>query len=392
MKCQAAVIGGGPAGLMAAETLAAAGAEVCLFEAMPTVGRKFLMAGKSGLNLTMNMGTEALLAPFRCPSLDPALRAFDAQSVMHWAEELGEPIFTGSSGRVFPRAMKASPLLRRWLGRLDNLGVALHTRWRWQGWSDDLLRFDTADGSQLVQADVTILATGGATWARLGSDGRWAEILRATNVPVAEFAPANAALYVDWSEHMAPHLGKPIKAVAWKAGDDVSRGEAILSRKGLEGSGIYAISREVRGGAALTVDFLPDLEIRKAEEKLKATRSKASLSNRLRQAFDLSPMKRALVQEWGRPMPTTTIQIVKGLKDMPVSHNGLRPLDEAISSAGGVSFLAVDDSLMLKNAPGVYCVGEMLDWEAPTGGYLITGCLASGRWAGEAAARRLGLH
>ena len=388
MKCEAAVIGGGPAGLMAAETLGRAGVQVALFEAMPTVGRKFLMAGKSGLNLTMDVEAERLLPPFAAPELATILRAFDAQAVKRWAEELGQPLFTGSTGRVFPTAMKASPLLRAWLARLDDLGVQRFTRWRWTGGMAPL-SFDTPDGPQSVSTKVTILALGGASWARLGSDGVWADAFARAGLDVRPFLPANAALDIDWSPHMAPHFGKPLKGVAWIAGDVTSRGEAILSERGLEGGGIYSVSRAVREGAPLMLDLLPDIALDQVALRLSRPRGKASLSNHMRKALGLGPLQIALLQEWARPLPNSPDTLARLVKALPVKTKGLRPMDEAISTAGGVPFAALDENLMLHAMPGVYCAGEMLDWEAPTGGYLITGCLATGRWAGRAAAAHL---
>lgn len=390
MRPQAAVIGGGPAGLMAAETLARAGAAVTVYEAMPSAGRKFLMAGKSGLNLTMDVPPDRLLPPYACSALEPALRACDAAAVRSWAEGLGQSLFTGSTGRVFPTAMKASPLLRAWLARLDALGVTLRTRSRWEGGFDPL-RMATPDGAETISPAATIFALGGATWRRLGSDGAWAPEFARLGVPVHAFVPANAALDVRWSGHMAPHLGRPIKNVAWHAGTARSRGEAVLSHRGLEGGGIYTVSTAVREGAALTLDLVPDLSLPDTLTRLSRPRGKSSLSNHLRKTLRLDPLKLALLQEWARPLPADPELLAPLLKALPVAHAGLRPLDEAISSGGGVSFAALDDGLQLRAHPGVYCVGEMLDWEAPTGGYLITACLATGLWAGRAAARQLNL-
>ena len=389
MKCQAAVIGAGPAGLMAAETLARAGVQVTVFEAMPTVGRKFLMAGKSGLNLTMDVTAQALLPPFAKPELAPILRAFDADAVKTWATGLGQRLFTGSTGRVFPEVMKASPLLRAWLARLDALGVKRLTRWRWTGGVAPL-GFDTPEGAVTVDANAAIFALGGASWARLGSDGAWAESFAQARVPVAPFAPANAALSVAWSAHMASHFGSPLKGVAWRAGAMTSRGEAILSARGLEGGGIYSVSGAVREGASLFVDLTPDITLDRVIARLARQKGKASVVNRLRKSLGLSPLHIALMQEWARPLPQSPEALGPLVKNLPARLTGLRPMDEAISTAGGVPFAALDEDLMLLAHPGMYCAGEMLDWEAPTGGYLITGCLATGHWAGCAAARRLG--
>lgn len=391
MKPKAVVIGGGPAGLMAAETLASAGAQVTLYEAMPTVGRKFLMAGKSGLNLTMDVPLDRLLPPFASPALEPILRAFDAAAVKDWATGLDQPLFTGSTGRVFPKAMKASPLLRAWLGRLERLGVVIRTRSRWMGGFDPV-RISSADGLKDVGAKAAVFALGGASWRRLGSDGAWAAHFEDKGLSLTPFAPANAALDVRWSGHMAPHLGHPIKNLAWHAGDHVSRGEGVLSQRGLEGGGVYTISAAVRAGERLTLDLAPDLKRSDLIQRLSKPRGKNSLSNHLRKVLRLDPVKLALLQEWARPLPSAPEALADIVKVLPVHHSGLRPLDEAISSAGGVPFSALDAGLQLQEHPGMYCAGEMLDWEAPTGGYLITGCLATGRWAGRAAARQLGLE
>ncbi len=381
----ALVIGAGPAGLMAAEELVRAGLEVVVAEAKPSVGRKFLMAGKSGLNLTKAEPFDALLPQYfeAAEPLRPILAAFESAAVQDWARGLGQEVFTGSSGRVFPRAMKASPLLRAWLARLAELGVDIRTRWRWNGW-DDEFHFDTPEGSQTERPDVTVLALGGASWARLGSDGAWAALFEKKGLPLAPFKPANMGLKVDWSPHMGKHFGTPLKGIALIAGDQRVKAEALLSQRGLEGGGIYAVSRAVREGAALQIDLLPDLSADQIRARLAKPRGKASLSNQLRKALRLDPAKQALLMEFGRPLPDDLAPLLKAL---PIRHQGPRPMDEAISTAGGVPFAALNDDLMLKDAPGVFCAGEMLDWEAPTGGYLITGCLATGRWAGQAAAR-----
>ncbi|WP_299683874.1 TIGR03862 family flavoprotein [uncultured Tateyamaria sp.] len=379
-----AVIGGGPAGLAAAEVVAGAGHAVDLYEAKPSLGRKFLMAGKSGLNLTHAEPMPDLLPRYAeaQAALAPALHAFDNAAIVAWAEGLGQQVFTGTTGRVFPVVMKASPLLRAWLGRLQTLGVQTHTRHRWTGWAGKGLCFDTPSGPLGVTADATILACGGASWARLGSDGAWAGWIGSEITP---FAPANAALRVEWSDHMARHLGTPLKGVAWRAGPHRSRGEAVLSAKGLEGGGIYTVSRGVRKGGRLTLDLLPDLSVDDVAARLSRPRGKASLSNHLRKTLRLDPVKIALLQEWGRPLPDGPLQLARRLKKLTVAHDGLRPMDEAISTAGGVPMTALDDHLMVQDRPGVFCAGEMLDWEAPTGGYLLTACLATGRRAGQGA-------
>lgn len=388
---KALVIGGGPAGLMAVEELARAGCAVTLTEAKPSVGRKLLMAGKSGLNLTKDEPADRFLTAYEEAAdwLAPILAEFDAAAVQGWARDLGQALFTGSTGRVFPRAMKASPLLRAWLGRLDGLGVVRHTRWRWTGWTPQgALRFDTPEGAVTCQPATTVLALGGASWARLGSDGAWAGLLAERGVELAPFAPANAGLRVDWSPHMQPVLGQPLKGIALSAGDQRSRGEAVISRRGLEGGGVYAVCKAVRQGAELTLDLTPDLSAAELTARLARPRGKTSLSNHLRRVLKLDPARQALLQEFGRPLPADTAGLARLIKALPVRHGGVRPLDEAISTAGGVARAALEDGLMLRAVPGVFCAGEMLDWEAPTGGYLLTACLATGRWAGRAAAAR----
>ncbi len=387
----AVVIGAGPAGLMAAEVLAGAGVRVTLVEAKPSVGRKFLMAGKSGLNLTMDLSAEPLLAAYAEAAdwLRPMIESFDAGALQGWARELGQELFTGSTGRVFPVAMKASPLLRAWLARLDALGIERRTRWCWTGWAGGALRFETPEGARMLDAGVTVLALGGASWARLGSDGAWAGILAARGVDLAPFRPANAGLRVTWSSHMGAVLGHPLKGVAFCAGALASRGEAVISARGLEGGGVYAVSRAVREGASLHLDLVPDLDLAEVTARLARPRGKASLANHLRKALKLGPERLALLQEFGRPLPRDPAALAARIKALPVRHDGLRPLDEAISTAGGVRRAALDARLMLTALPGVFCAGEMLDWEAPTGGYLLTGCFATGRWAGLGALERL---
>ncbi len=385
---QTMVIGAGPAGLMAAEQLAAAGHEVVVAEAKPSVARKFLMAGKSGLNLTKDEPFDMLMGAYGDAKdwLHPMIQAFDAQAVKAWAGDLGQEMFTGSTGRVFPKVMKASPLLRAWLARLDQAGVQIRTRWRWQGWQGGALAFETPDGMQFCSPDATVLALGGASWARLGSDGAWAQWLADSGVDLTPFAPANAALSVDWSPYMQPHFGAALKSVRWMAGDLDSRGEATISAKGLEGGGMYALTPALRMGAPLFVDLVPDVTAEGMQARLDAKKSKATLSHWLKNGLRLSPQKVALFHEMTKGRALKQTQWIGALKNLPIRYAGLRPMDEAISTAGGVALGAVDSGLMLTACPGVFCAGEMLDWEAPTGGYLLTACLATGRWAGQSAA------
>ncbi|MEP3296364.1 MAG: TIGR03862 family flavoprotein [Pseudoruegeria sp.] len=381
----ALVIGAGPAGLMAADRLADKGLKVTIQEANPSVGRKFLMAGKSGLNLTKDEPIEEFLSAYQPHSgvLEPVIREFSSKQVKEWAGMLGQEVFTGSSQRVFPVAMKASPLLRAWLRRLHLAGVQINTRHRWVGISDQGFCFDTPDGPVAKTADVIVLACGGASWSRLGSDGAFSSLLE--KVEMVPFKPANMGFVVDWSDHMSRHFGTPIKGIALCVNDRRVRAEFILSQRGLEGGGIYAVSAAMRDGAALTIDLAPDLSVDEVHRKLSKTPVKQSLPNKLRKALGFVPAKTALLQEFGRPLPPID-KIGHLLKALPISHKGPRPLDEAISVAGGVAITALEPSLMLKAMPGVFAAGEMLDWEAPTGGYLLTGCLATGRWAGDHAA------
>jgi uncharacterized flavoprotein (TIGR03862 family) len=388
MVKQALVIGGGPAGLMAAEQLLAAGLGVTIAEAKPSFGRKFLMAGKSGLNLTKDEPSDEFGAQFyeAAPLLAPMLKRFGPQQMMAWADALGAEVFTGSSGHVFPKAMKASPLLRAWLGRLSKDGAEFKTRWRWTGWQEGGYGFDTPEGRVVQPADVCVLALGGASWARLGSDGAWANILTESGIHTAPFAAANAALTVGWSAHMQPHFGAALKSVAFLTPKGAVRGEAIISRAGLEGSGIYSLSRDVRQGAELKIDLLPDWSLEKVTRALSQPRGKASLGNFLRKRLKLGPPKRALLHEFSAQLPQSPKALAAVIKVLPLRHQGLAPMDGAISTAGGVRWQDLSPELMLMSNPGVFCAGEMLDWEAPTGGYLITGAMATGAWAGAKAA------
>ncbi|MCC5985969.1 MAG: TIGR03862 family flavoprotein [Rhodobacteraceae bacterium] len=388
----ALVIGAGPAGLMAAEALSGAGVPVVVAEARPSPARKFLMAGKSGLNLTKDEAEAAFLSAYAeaAPWLRPALAAFGPAQVVAWAEGLGQPVFTGSSGRVFPVAMKASPLLRAWLAQLAAQGVGLRTRWRWTGWdAGDAWRFDTPEGARLLRAGVCVLAMGGASWARLGSDGAWTAFLEPRGVALAPFAPANMGVRVAWSAHMRPHFGAPLKNVTLCAGGQQVRAEAVITAAGLEGGGIYALGRPLRTGARLTLDLFPDLTVAEIARRLAARPARESSANRLRKALRLEGVRLALVHECARPLPRNAEAMAAVLKALAVPVAGPAPLDEAISVAGGIRADALDAGLMLRAQPGVFAAGEMLDWEAPTGGYLLTACFATGLHAGRGAVRWL---
>lgn len=375
----ALVIGAGPAGLMAAEELAKAGRRVVICEGKSSPARKFLMAGKSGLNVTKAQALPAFIAAYQSPHMAPFLAEFGPEAVMDWCNHLGADVFTGSSGRVFPKAMKASPLVRAWMARLAGMGVELRSRWRWVGF-DDGFAFDTPQGRTVLHPAVTVLALGGASWARLGADAAWVPWLAEKGVRITPFQPANMGFHVDWSPHMAKVFGQAVKGAALCVNKRRERGEFIISSKGVEGGGIYAVSRDLRQGAALQLDLMPDVSVDEVAQRLSAMRSSETLVNRLRK-LGLSAPALALVMEFGRAL--SPLQAVKAL---PIPLGLPRPMDEAISVAGGVSFASVTPDLELRALPKTFVCGEMLDWEAPTGGYLLTGCWASGRWAGRAAA------
>lgn len=381
----ALVIGAGPAGLMAAETLACAGRNVVIAEAKPSPARKFLMAGKSGLNLTRAEPLSDFVGHYDAAWIRPVIEAFGPEEVMAWARGLGVELFTGSTGRVFPSGMKASPLLRAWLARLAALGVTLRTRWRWSGFDGDGLMFDTPEGRRIERPRTTILALGGASWSRLGSDAAWVPWLAASGVEITPFVPSNVGYRIGWSPHMERHFGKPVKGIALIAGDRRERGEFIVSARGIEGGGIYALSRELRAGAGLWIDLMPDLAVDEIARRLAKGHGRETLPNRLRKALGLGPVQIALLQEWARPVPRDAVALAPLLKSLRVPVTGPRPMDEAISTAGGVAHAALTPGLELRAHPGIFACGEMLDWDAPTGGYLLTACLATGRRAGRAA-------
>lgn len=393
------VIGAGPSGLMAAEELSRTGLPVVVCEAKPSIGRKFLMAGKSGLNVTKDEPPADFASRYDADWLRPILHTFGPAEVQAWCRALGQEVFTGSSGRVFPVAMKASPLLRAWAARLAASKVEIRTRWRWAGFGGEDFRFETPLGEQVLHPRATVLALGGASWQRLGSDAAWVPWLAERGVSIAPWKPANMGFRVDWSPKMAAVFGRPVKGVRLMAcAADISpadqtqrrehdlleehRGEFVISLKGVEGGGIYALSRHLREGARLAVDLLPDLSDQEIAARLARAKPGDSKVNRLRK-LGLGPAHVALVMEFSKEAPFDR------LKHLPIPLAGPRPLDEAISVAGGISWSALSENLELKALPGVFACGEMLDWEAPTGGYLLTACWATGRWAGQAAARSL---
>lgn len=403
-KIEVAVIGAGPAGLMAAEVLAQGGAYVTVYDAMPSVGRKFLMAGRGGLNLTHSEPPDAFLMRYReaAPKLGPAIEVFPPDRLRSWAEALDQPTFVGSSGRVFPKAMKASPLLRAWLRRLDAMGVAFSLRRRWTGWDDDgRLLFQAPEGQRAVEARATVLALGGASWPRLGSDGGWVDALRTKGVNVAALKPANCGFLVRWSDVFRERFeGSPLKGIALSFGDHRVRGEAVITRDGIEGGAIYALSAELRdailgsGLATLQVALRPDISASDLAKRLSAPRGKQTLSNWLRKAAQLSPVAIGLLQEAAVASSVTLSstppeKLAALINAVPVGLTGVAPIARAISSAGGVAFDELNADFMLRRLLGVFVAGEMLDWEAPTGGYLLQACFATGVAAGRGAARWL---
>jgi uncharacterized flavoprotein (TIGR03862 family) len=403
MTARAVVVGGGPAGLMAAEALAAAGVAVDLYDAMPSVGRKFLLAGKGGLNLTHSEP----LAPFigryglAREHVAPWLDAFGPQALRDWAKGLGVDTFVGSSGRVFPTDMKAAPLLRAWLHRLRASGVRLHMRHRWLGWSEagdggaHALRFAALTGEVAVRADAVVLALGGASWARLGSDGAWVPLLAERGVSVAPLRPSNCGFDVArWSDHLrSKFAGAPLKNVALRCGGCFQRGEFVLTETGIEGSLVYAASSTMReeilanGQAVVEVDLLPERSAEFVRAEVARPRGSRSMSTHLKSRLGLDGVKAALLHEL---LPRETFNdpaaLAAAIKALPITLVAARPIDEAISTAGGVRFDQLDAHCMLKRLPGIFCAGEMLDWEAPTGGYLLTASMASARVAGLGAA------
>jgi uncharacterized flavoprotein (TIGR03862 family) len=395
-----AIVGGGPAGLMASDVLADAGARVTIYDQMPAVGRKLLLAGRGGLNLTHNEPLDKFLRRYGHaePHIRPAIDAFSPDELRAFSAELGQPTFIGTSGRVFPRAMKASPLLRAWLRRLAAMGVTFKLRHRWRGWDEGgRLLFDTADGVTAIAVDASVLALGGASWPKLGSDGAWVAALEDSGIAVTPLRPANCGFLVDWSAIFRDRFeGQPLKRIALSFGGRSARGEAVITGKGLQGGGLYALSNVLReavashGHAVLLIDLLPDRSATALEQKLRAPRNKQSLANVLRKTFSLSPVAIGLLQEAAVASSTRLSEVapeaLAGLiKAVPVRLVGVEAIARAISTAGGVTFDEVDGRFMLRRRPGTFVAGEMLDWEAPTGGYLLQACFATGAAAGRGA-------
>lgn len=404
-RSRVAIVGAGPAGLAAAEVLAAAGARVVLHDRMPSAARKFLMAGRGGLNLTHSEPLDVFLARYGAAGerLAPAIRAFPPQALRDWAEGLGEETFVGSSGRVFPKSFKASPLLRAWLGRLAAGGVAFHPCHAWRGFSPSgSLAYDTPEGPLEETADAVVLALGGASWPRLGSDGGWVEVLRGLGVAVNAFAPSNMGMRVAWSDVFRERFaGAPLKRIALAFGGVTVKSEAVVSAEGLEGGAVYALSAPLRraleagGRVTLHVDLRPDMDAATLARKLAAGPAKASFPTLLRKAAGLSPVAAGLLREAAGPGRPDAEALAGLIKALPLTVTGHAGLERAISSAGGIAWDRVGRDFALSGLdarlPPVFAAGEMLDWEAPTGGYLLQACIATGRAAGEGVKARLGL-
>lgn len=393
MNKTVAIIGGGPAGLMAAEVLSERGMKADVYDSMPSLGRKFLMAGKSGLNLTHSEPFEQFAARYgkRREQIEPMLKLFGADELREWARELGIETFVGTSGRVFPKEMKASPLLRAWLKRLDAAGVNFHLRYKWLGWNaDQSLKFATPEGEKTVHADAVVLALGGGSWARLGSSGEWVNWLNQAGVKVEALKPSNCGFDVAWSQHFREKFdGQPLKSVVLSFESFHQQGEFIVTKDGVQGSLVYAASAlmrdtlETKNKAVMLLDMTPDRSREWLAAQLSKPRDSRSMASHLEKTVGLKGVKVGLLHEF---MPKEDFANVEKLasfiKQTPIPLTATRPLDEAISSAGGVTFESLDKNLMIRNLPGIFCAGEMLDWEAPTGGYLLTACFASGRVAG----------
>jgi uncharacterized flavoprotein (TIGR03862 family) len=395
-----AVIGAGPAGLMAAEVLAQSGVRVTIYDAMPSAGRKFLMAGRGGLNLTHSEPLPEFLTRYGPAEryLAPAIAAFPPDALRAWSEALGQPTFIGSSGRVFPQAFKASPLLRAWLRRLDAMGVKLELRHRWTGWDQNgKLLFQTADGQHVVGSSATVLALGGASWPRLGSDGGWVETLVTRGVLIKPLLPSNCAFGVRWSPvFQERYAGHPLKNIALRFGGSIVRGEIMLTQTGIEGSPVYALSAPLReeihthGSAVLFVALRPDMSTPELAARLNAPRGKNPVATHLRRKLKLTPAAIGLIQEaalaLGDPLAVMPMdELAINVNSVPVFLTSIAPIARAISTAGGISFDELDPDFMIRKLPGVFAAGEMLDWEAPTGGYLLQASFATGAAAGRGA-------
>jgi uncharacterized flavoprotein (TIGR03862 family) len=395
-----AVIGGGPAGLMAAESIACDGIRVDVYEAKPSVGRKFLVAGKGGLNLTHSEPFQTFCMRYgpQPEQLRPILDAFTPTDVCNWSKQLGIETFVGFSKRVFPKDMKAQPLLSRWLDRLRAQGVRFHTQHRWTGWdAEDALQFESPNGPVLTKPDACVLALGGASWPKLGSDGRWLSLLQERGIEVAALKASNCGFETKWSEHFrGQHAGSPLKSVRLmftnSAGESFNRlGSCVVTEHGLEGSLVYAASAMIRdeiqqfGSATVTLDLSPDRTVNALTERLSVPRGKKSMASHLRSKARIKGVEAGLLREVAAASLAHPARTAEAIKCLPISFTGIRPLEEAISTAGGVRFEQLDENLMVRSVPGLFCTGEMLDWEAPTGGYLLTACFATGLVAGRAA-------
>ncbi|MGZ5142662.1 MAG: TIGR03862 family flavoprotein [Burkholderiales bacterium] len=396
-----AVIGAGPAGLMAAEVLVQGGVRVDVYDRMPSVGRKLLMAGKGGLNITHTDSRDAFLSRYGSGRayLETIISQFDADALCAWVHGLGIRTFVGTSGRVFPDEMKAAPLLRAWLHRLREAGVKIHVRHRWCGWEDDgALRFETAHGRHTERHDAVVLALGGASWPQLGSDGDWTRLMQARGVTVSNLRPSNCGFDVDWSNHFSSRFnGQPVKAVTASFTDHTGathrkQGEFIVTTSGVEGGLIYALSAMLRdrietsGAAVLDLDLAPGRDLSRLTEALAHPRGSRSLSSHIQSRTGIKGVKMGMLREvLGAEHIAEPQALASAMKALPLRLVRPRPLAEAISTAGGVAFESMDKNLMLRSLPGVFCAGEMLDWEAPTGGYLLNACLATGRTAGAGA-------
>lgn len=398
-----AIIGGGPAGLMAAEVISQAGIKVNVYDAMPSVGRKFLMAGKGGLNITHSDPYDVFLSHYgsRSRHIKPMLDGFDADALRKWVHQFDIATFVGSSGRIFPDEMKAAPLLRAWLHRLRQSGVTFHVRHQWLGWHEtnpQLLRFMSPQGEKEINADAVVLALGGGSWPQLGSTGAWVSLLVQLGIKIAPLVPSNCGFDAAWSEHFRErYAGQPLKSVSATFNNLHHQGDAIITATGIEGSLIYALSaplREeitVKGAATLILDLAPNQSLSTLIEKFSQPRGKQSVANHLRKRLGIEGIKAGLLRESVAPIDfNDPLKLCSAIKSLPISLLAPRPIAEAISSGGGVSFDAVDEKLMLRTLPGVFCAGEMLDWEAPTGGYLLTACFASGQTAGNGVVAYLG--